>query len=210
MKEFLLMSGGLDSTTLAYKLKNENSNEIEGLFIDYGQPTASEEFERVQEIGGDLSINIRRVDLSTIWRNFEDQGLDPHALACTETSNIFAPLLMAATFASAAGGTKLHSAFHKTDAELYPSTFSVLKAQEHVMQANEKTQNFEYVLPFKELTKAEVVSIGKEINVPFDKTLSCLNINKKEKGHCGECSSCKTRKESFKKAAVEDKTMYST
>jgi 7-cyano-7-deazaguanine synthase len=210
MKDYLLMSGGLDSSTLAYQLKIEQQKDIEGLFIDYGQPTSSEEFERVQEIGQELEIQIRKVDLSTIWRNFEENGLDPLAVQCTETSNIYAPLLMAATFAAAAGGNKLYSAFHKTDEELYPATFSVLKAQEKVMQAvnSNLTENFEFITPFSGLTKDEVISKGFALNVPFEKTLSCLNPNKIAKGHCGECNSCKTRKMAFEKVKIADKTKY--
>lgn len=210
MKEFLLMSGGLDSTTLAYHLKKEKSLDFEGIFIDYGQPTATEELLTVKELGDEINVNIRRVDLSTIWRNFEEEGLDPLANRCTETANIYAPLLLAATFVSAAGGSKLYSAFHKTDIEQYPSTVPVLKAQEKVMQAIDSplTKNFEYALPFIDKTKSEIIQIGQKLNVPLNKTLSCLNINKKTKGHCGECNSCKTRIKYFAIANIEDKTNY--
>lgn len=209
-KGFLLMSGGLDSTTLAYQLKNGNEIAFEGLFIDYGQPTAKEEFDTVINLANQLEIPVRRVDLSTVWGNFEDSGLDPYAAACTETANIFAPLLMAATFAYAAGGTKLYSAFHKTDAELFPSTIAVLKAQDDIMKSVSQHNElpFEFVLPFINYTKAEVVGIGSKLNVPFEDTLTCLSINKNKEGHCGNCNPCIHRKKAFDEAKVIDKTSY--
>ncbi|MET2984800.1 7-cyano-7-deazaguanine synthase [Aureibaculum conchae] len=209
-KEFILMSGGLDSTTLAYHLKNEKKINIEGLFMDYGQPTSSEELKTVRDIGNDLQINIRRVDLSTIWSNFENEGLDPYAAACTETANIFAPILLAATFAYAAGSTKLYSAFHATDVQLFSSTVPVLKSQEKIMEevSKKKGVNFQYALPFINYSKAQVIEIGHSLKVPFEKTLTCLNNDKTSEGHCGECNPCKTRRKAFKEANIFDKTNY--
>ena len=61
------------------------------------------------------------------------------------------------------------------------------------------------VLPFKDMTKAQVIERGVELKVAFDRTWSCLRGGVK---HCGICPSCFERKAAFKMAHVEDPTSY--
>ena len=59
--------------------------------------------------------------------------------------------------------------------------------------------------PFVDITKAEIVKIGHDLGVPFEKTWSCY------KGgdlHCGRCGTCVERREAFYLAGVEDPTEY--
>ena len=54
--------------------------------------------------------------------------------------------------------------------------------------------NIEILAPFTNLTKREIALIGKEINVPFEKTYSCYNG---QEIHCGTCGTCTERKEAL-------------
>jgi 7-cyano-7-deazaguanine synthase len=59
--------------------------------------------------------------------------------------------------------------------------------------------------PFVDHTKADVVTLGAELNVPFENTWSCY------KGldlHCGRCGTCVERREAFHIAEVSDPTAY--
>jgi len=62
--------------------------------------------------------------------------------------------------------------------------------------------NLEIFAPFTNLTKREIALIGKEINVPFEKTYSCYNG---QEVHCGTCGTCTERKEALEGF---DKTEY--
>jgi len=62
--------------------------------------------------------------------------------------------------------------------------------------------NVEIFAPFTNLTKREIALIGKEINVPFEKTYSCYNG---QEVHCGTCGTCTERKEALEGF---DKTEY--
>jgi len=49
------------------------------------------------------------------------------------------------------------------------------------------------------------VKFVSEIGIPLEKSRSCV---KNTKNHCGKCNSCLERQKAFKKAGVEDKTIY--
>lgn len=64
----------------------------------------------------------------------------------------------------------------------------------------------EIITPFSNLTKPEVISLGKFL--PLELTFSCISPVGEQ--HCGACNKCAERRRSFVSAAVEDKTCYHT
>jgi 7-cyano-7-deazaguanine synthase len=60
--------------------------------------------------------------------------------------------------------------------------------------------------PFAALHKADVIQLGARLQVPLDLTLSCMNPD--EGRHCGACSKCRERRDGFRAAGVEDRTVY--
>ncbi len=60
--------------------------------------------------------------------------------------------------------------------------------------------------PFLSLGKADVVRLGLELGVPLAVTLSCMSPI--EDRHCGRCSKCRERHDSFRDAGVVDPTVY--
>jgi 7-cyano-7-deazaguanine synthase len=59
--------------------------------------------------------------------------------------------------------------------------------------------------PYTSCTKAAVLAEGDEMGVPLSETWSCY---KGEGDHCGQCGSCIERQKAFKKAEVQDNTVY--
>ena len=59
--------------------------------------------------------------------------------------------------------------------------------------------------PFVDLSKADLVKIGVELEIPFEKTWSCY---KGEDLHCGRCGTCVERREAFYLAETTDPTTY--
>ncbi len=57
-------------------------------------------------------------------------------------------------------------------------------------------------MPLIDLTKAEVVALGKEIGAPLELTWSCY-FGEPDKP-CGECDQCKWRAAAFAEAGIED------
>lgn len=59
--------------------------------------------------------------------------------------------------------------------------------------------------PIMWMSKAEVVKMGVDMDVPYENTWSCY---KGEELHCGTCPTCRARKEAFFQAGVTDPTEY--
>ena len=71
-------------------------------------------------------------------------------------------------------------------------------------QGNEKIKIH---TPLIDLTKAEIISIGTELNVDYKLTHSCYDPST-DGLSCGECDACILRKEGFIAAGISDPTNY--
>jgi 7-cyano-7-deazaguanine synthase len=60
--------------------------------------------------------------------------------------------------------------------------------------------------PFARLHKADVIALGRSLDVPLELTLSCMQPARGL--HCGRCSKCRERRDAFQEACVEDPTGY--
>ena len=67
-------------------------------------------------------------------------------------------------------------------------------------------RRFKIKTPLINLSKREIVLVGKKNNVDFSKTSSCYNP--KNSKSCGLCDSCLLRKKGFKDAKVKDPLVY--
>jgi 7-cyano-7-deazaguanine synthase len=56
------------------------------------------------------------------------------------------------------------------------------------------------------MAKSDVISLGTELGVPLELTLSCMNPH--DGWHCGRCSKCRERRDAFRAAGVSDSTAY--
>jgi 7-cyano-7-deazaguanine synthase len=63
------------------------------------------------------------------------------------------------------------------------------------------------VTPVIRMSKAEIVSTGRELQVPFEKTWSCYQSGERA---CGRCESCRLRLKGFREAGVADPIPYET
>ena len=60
--------------------------------------------------------------------------------------------------------------------------------------------------PFAAMRKADVIRLGRELGIPFELTLSCMQP--RAGVHCGRCSKCRERRDAFRDAGVADPTPY--
>jgi 7-cyano-7-deazaguanine synthase len=59
--------------------------------------------------------------------------------------------------------------------------------------------------PLMNLDKKGIVKLGTELGVPFENTWSCY---KGELRHCGTCPTCRSRRQAFTAAGIQDPTQY--
>ena len=67
MKQVLLFSGGLDSSTLLYQLKKQ-ADEVSALWFDYGQKNVEKERKAVRFISALVKCRLVEVDLTDVFR----------------------------------------------------------------------------------------------------------------------------------------------
>jgi 7-cyano-7-deazaguanine synthase len=56
------------------------------------------------------------------------------------------------------------------------------------------------------MNKSDVIRLGRELNVPLELTLSCMQP--RDGLHCGTCSKCRERRDAFAEAGGADLTVY--
>jgi 7-cyano-7-deazaguanine synthase len=64
--------------------------------------------------------------------------------------------------------------------------------------------------PFVSWEKSAVIARGLELQVPLERTLSCMSPVRVGDAwlHCGQCSKCRERRDAFSAAGVDDRTPY--
>lgn len=213
----VVYSGGMDSTVMLYQLLEQGVNVKGALSIDYGQKHRKE-LGRAAEICQTLGVNHRTADLRSISTLFGKSSLtnsceavpeghyEEDSMKSTVVPNRNMILLSIATaWAISLEAEAVAYAAHGGDHAIYPDCREDFAAA--LNKAIELCDWHEVRLyrPFVSLSKAEIVSEGTRLGVPFAQTWSCY---KGEDLHCGCCGTCVERREAFHLAGVTDLTVY--
>lgn len=219
-KAVLIGSGGIDSTTLLYKLIDDGYRPIVLTFL-YGQKH-NKEIEFVKDICKLLNVKNITVDISGIKDLIKGSALTdsnvqiPQVPETTEfydtlkttivpnRNSIF--LTLAVAYAQSLKCNHIFFGAHFSDRGVYPDCRKefVSSFQESQILANDN-KDLRISAPFVDLDKADIVKLGNDLNVPFENTWSCYKGQEK---HCGVCSSCRERKRAFIQSKIADPTIY--
>jgi len=221
-----IFSGGMDSSSLVYMLK-QDYGELIMLSFDYGQ-RHKKEITSAKKLAGYLEENPtgaytehRVVNLRTITSMLKGSALtddvdvpDGHyseeAARITVVPNRNMIMLGVATaVAVAEEADALYTGVHAGDHFIYPDCRP--EFMHHInlaAQAGNESfakRGFRIEAPFLHMEKSEIAKVGARYGVPWEDTWSCY------KGgaiHCGTCPTCVERQEAFYIAGVTDKTKY--
>lgn len=202
----ILVSGGLDSTTLMYLFENEDINFIP-LFINYGQHCVEKEFNTLQEvIPLKYKNKIEVIDVSSIYKYSKSRFIKPADLWEEEISadDLYIPyrnvllLTIAASFAQTVGMSKVYSAFinsnHAKEIDCSCSFFDKLED----LLSDYGSVKIE--MPFRSFSKYEVAKLGIKYHAPIGSTFSC---QASPLIPCGACPNCVDRLEAIRKIETE-------
>ncbi|HEX3036305.1 MAG TPA: 7-cyano-7-deazaguanine synthase QueC [Thermodesulfobacteriota bacterium] len=219
-KAVVIVSGGVDSSTLLYKAIRENY-EIYALTFIYGQKH-SKEIKSARRICDGLNVSHKVVDLSTLSEVLSGSALTDSNVDIPEVpadsshyetlkativpnrNSIF--LSIAIGYAVSIGANHVFFGAHHSDRGVYPDCRrEFVQAFENAERLANDNPNLIILAPFVDMNKSQIVKLGAELGVPYKETWSCY---KGGKIHCGVCSSCRERKRAFQEAEVPDPTEY--
>ena len=218
-KAVAVVSGGMDSVTLAYLLASQGYA-LHLLAFDYGQRHKRElEYARLcaENLGADFDV----VDIRGVGRLLSGSALTddievPHGhyaaknMAVTVVPNRNAIMLSIAYGAAVSEGAALvAAAMHTGDHYVYPDcrpefTEAFAAMQERAVEGFGH-EDLTLYTPFIDSGKAAIVEVGARLGVPYEQTWSCYEGGEI---HCGLCGTCNERKEAFELAGVTDPTEY--
>ena len=218
----MLVSGGLDSaTTLA--IARAEGYACFALSFDYGQRHVAElaAAERVTDAIGVVEHKRIYLDLGTIGGSalteacidVPKDGVQPDTIPVTYVparNTVF--LSLALGWAEVLGAQDIFIGVNAVDYSGYPDCRpAFIRAFEQVAnlatRAGVEGQHFHIHTPLIDLSKAEIIRMGTELGIDYAQTISCYDADIKGQA-CGECDSCRLRKQGFAAAGLPDPTLY--
>jgi 7-cyano-7-deazaguanine synthase len=236
-KVVVLLSGGLDSTTLLAYMKYLDY-EVLPFSVYYGQ-RHRQELRSVEQVCTHYELQACGVDMTTglsdgptgfirhaklfAGSSQTDPTIpvphghyeDPSMKVTVVPNRNMILLSLATAYAISNGANTIAYAAHTGDHAVYPDCRPEFIA---AMTGAIRLAHYEPIelwAPFSEKTKAEIVTLGDRIQAPLHLTWSCYDPQRNPGGrvspnylHCGKCGTCVERIEAFKNAGVADPTVY--
>jgi len=223
-KVLVLLSGGLDSTTLAtYCCKQYGAENVHGLFVSYGQMHCEREEGSSQLVADDLGLESwSRLVIPFDFLSLESSGLTGEAVIPDEDyseivglSPSYVPfrngtlISLAAARALQIGADIIALGVHADDAEnwAYPDcTPEFVGAMSNAVYVGSYFK-VRVIAPLVYMSKADIVRMASRLGAPLHLSWSCYHAGELQ---CGGCPTCRSRKDAFKIAEVVDPTVYET
>ena len=210
----IIVSGGMDSTTLLYDRRDEIALAIS---FDYGSNHNAREIAYAEMHCKRLGIEHINIPLDFMHKYFRSsllEGADaiPEGHYADENmKSTVVPfrngimLAVAAGVAESRNLTKLLIANHGGDHTIYPDCRpEFISAMDSATNAGTYV-GVRVVAPYTNITKGDIARIGKKLGIDYAETWSCYKGGEK---HCGKCGTCVERKEALAYAGIEDTTEY--
>ncbi len=216
----ILVSGGLDSTTVLAMARNQGYD-CYTLSFDYGQRHRSELYAaaRVSAALGDVEHKVVHLNLDSIGGSaLTDIAID---VPVEETEGIpvtYVParntvfLAIALGWAEVLGANDIFIGVNAVDYSGYPDCRpAFIAAFEQLAnvatRAGVEGQKINIHTPLMDLGKGEIIRAGLALGVDYSLTVSCYQATDDGLA-CGACDSCRLRRAGFEEAGIADPTRY--
>lgn len=210
----IILSGGLDSTTMLYEYKDDIAL---ALSFDYGSNHNARELAFARLHCECLGIPHIIIPLDFIHQYFRSsllEGADAIPEGNYNDDNMRSTvvpfrngimLAIAAGMAETRGLTRIMMANHAGDHAIYPDCRqSFVDAMNQAITAG-TYEGITLFTPYTNLTKADIARHGKALGIDYSETWSCYKGGEK---HCGKCGTCTERREALREAGIIDTTEY--
>lgn len=221
----VLMSGGLDSTTLI-AMALESGFEVYGLSFNYGQRHIAE-IQAAERIAAHFNIKEHRIVTldATLFagsaltdlklevpkhREPEAIGFDLPITYVPARNTIFLSFALAWSEVLSAGD--IFIGVNAQDYSGYPDCRpeyirAYQKMANLATQGSDQGRHIQIHAPLVELSKKQIIQAGSELGVDYSQTVSCYD----PKGQiaCGACDACLLRAKGFAEAGLSDPALTS-
>lgn len=224
-KAVVLLSGGLDSSTVCAAAKAEG-REIYALTLNYNQRSIWE-LQAAQNVAKALGVKehlVFPIDLSLFGGSsltdmsipvdkdtpFEKIGETIPSSYVPARNTIFLSLALA--FAETRDASEIWLGVNSVDYSGYPDCRpeyidAYAKMANLATKAGVQGQGVQIRTPLLQLDKSQIIKLGVSLGLDYSLTRTCYDLD--EKGlSCGHCESCQLRMNGFKEAGVPDPTPY--
>jgi len=217
----VLLSGGMDSCVCAALAARDHR--VAAVHVSYGQRTEQRERSSFESICDRLAIRDRLLVRNEALRAIGGSALTDERIAVPQTHAIDATLSLgvpvtyvpfrnahflsvAVSWAEVLGAEKIYIGAVEPDSSGYPDCRpEYYRAFNQVVKAGTRDGTIQIVTTLIAMHKREIVTLGLELNAPFDLTWSCYQ---REDRACGICDSCVLRLRAFRDAGAEDPIPY--
>jgi len=223
VKAVVLLSGGLDSSTVLYSAKASGC-ECYALSFDYSQRQVREleSAIAIAKAAGVVDSKVISFDLRSwggsaltddnidlpVERSLAQMGENIPVTYVPARNTIF--LSFALAYAETIGAERVYIGVNALDYSGYPDCRpDYIQAMQEVFRLGTKQgregEAIKIVAPLIDMKKTEIIQLGNQLGVPWEKTWSCYAGNEKA---CGVCDSCKLRLEAFAELGLIDPIAY--
>jgi 7-cyano-7-deazaguanine synthase len=224
MKAIVLLSGGIDSST-CMAIASSKKFEVYAMSFSYGQ-RHSVELECAKKIASDFNAaehRIVNIDLAAFGGSSltssiampKNRGM--HEMS-SDIPNTYVPARNTIFLSFALGWAEILKCVHifigvnALDYSGYPDCRpEFINAFQNMANLATKAQvsgeKLAIHTPLINMTKAQIIKKGAELDLNFSHTHSCYDPSPDGKA-CGHCDSCIIRKKGFSKAGIQDVTCY--
>lgn len=210
----IIVSGGMDSTTLLYDRKDDIAL---GISFDYGSNHNAREIPFARLHCERLGIKHITIPLDFMHRYFKSsllEGADAIPEGNYDEDNMRSTvvpfrngimLAIAIGIAESNGLKRVFIANHGGDHTIYPDCRpGFIRAIDAAAQAGTFV-GVRVEAPYTDIRKEDIARRGHQLGINYAETWSCYKGGDK---HCGKCGTCEERKEAFRLAGLDDPTDY--
>jgi 7-cyano-7-deazaguanine synthase len=219
VKAVVLLSGGLDSTTVLAKALDDGC-EVVALSFRYGQ-RHSRELDSAEAVAGHYGVRhvVVDIDLSMFRSALTDKGTrvpENREKIGSDIPDTYVParniimMSVAAGLCESIDADRIYIGANVVDYSGYPDCrpefFEAFRRMLEVgTKAGTEGRSIRIETPILNMSKADIVRLGKTLGAPLSLTWSCYEGGKKA---CGRCDSCILRLKGFREAGYRDEIEY--
>lgn len=206
---FMLLSGGIDATGLAFEFFR-TGKAFRGLLFSIGQASGAQQEGTVRRFSLRTNVPVEVADFN-LAKFFSPFVRPPHIMLSEgellkpqEETPSCVVVMVASYYAAMSGAEVLFYPATIEDLQAAPQLKDICELVTQLTKLASGAKNFEIVMPYVNKTRPEVLTML-DGYYPHEDTWSC---NWGHADHCGKCGGCTVRKLRYKDAGINDPTTY--